>query len=286
MDYIVDGSFEFSDNADDKLVISLQITDCAAATTMDLLNATGTGTGGATDIDDITDGMWMSISEDLTAFSACKVRLVILMDSNSSTEEMGIDNINFTAGTALPVEFMNIAANQQKDAVLLDWTTATETDNRGFYVERSTDGRSFAPVGWVDGAGEAQAEVNYEFEDNNVRVGQAYYYRLRQEDFDGAFAYSSIVEVTIRGEASDEIVGRLFPNPAVAGQSNVELYPTEAGNWTLTVLDANGRILTETNHRLVAGYNLMPVNLENQPVGAYLVRIAGKEQTVYRKVIR
>ena len=52
------------------------------------------------------------------------------------------------------------------------------------------------------------------------------------------------------------------------------------------MIDANGRMLTETKHTLAAGYNLVPINLVKHPTGAYLVRIASKEQTVYRKVIR
>jgi hypothetical protein len=286
MDYIVDGGFEFSDGADDLLKISLEITDCGAATTIDLVHATGTGAGGTTDLNTIPDAQWMTVSQNLSSFSACKIKLKIIIDLNSSTEEFAFDDIRFTAGMSLPVEFVAIAANQRKDAVLLDWSTATETDNRGFTVERSMNGRSFTPIGWVDGIGEAQAQVNYEFEDKNVRAGQAYYYRLRQEDFDGAFEYSSIVKITITGEASDEVAGQFFPNPAVSGQSNIELYPTEAGDWILTVVDANGRLLTETKHTLAAGYNLVPVNLVKQPVGTYLIRISGEEQTVYRKVIR
>lgn len=121
---------------------------------------------------------------------------------------------------------------------------------------------------------------------NNVRAGQEYYYRLRQEDFDGTTTYSSIVNISVVGEAAEEVAGEFFPNPAVAGQSHIELYPTEAGDWTLTVVDANGRLLTETKHTLAAGYNLVPVNLVKYPVGTYLIRISGKEQTVYRKVVR
>ena len=286
MDYIISGGFEVTAGVNDLLLIEIEITGCPSATNLTVLSANGDGSGGATDLNMITDDTWFSLTQDLSAYQDCRAQLKMSVDCDSSTEEFAFDDIGFTAGTALPVEFINIAANQRKNAVLLDWSTATETDNRGFSVERSMDGRSFAPIGWVDGSGEAQAQIDYEFEDKNVRVGQQYYYRLRQEDFDGAYAYSSIVDIMLVGEASEEVAGQFFPNPAVSGQSNIELYPKEAGDWTVTVVDVNGKLLTETKHTLVAGYNLVPINLVKHPVGAYLIRIAGKEQTIYRKVIR
>ncbi|WP_020570063.1 T9SS type A sorting domain-containing protein [Neolewinella persica] len=286
MDYIVSGGFEVTSGVNDLLLIEIEITGCPSATTLTPLFANGDGSGGATNLNGITDDTWFPVSQNLAAYQGCRAQLKITVDNDSSTEEFAIDNIVFTAGTALPVEFMDIAANQRKDAVVLDWATATETDNRGFSVERSTDGRSFTPIGWVDGSGEAETQINYEFEDSNVRMGQAYYYRLRQEDFDGAFAYSSIVDITLVGETNRDVAGQLFPNPAVSGQSNIELYPTEAGDWMVTVIDVNGKVLTETKHTLAAGYNLVPLNLVKHPVGAYLIRVAGKEQTVCRKVIR
>lgn len=285
MQYILDGSFEADGTGNDKLKISLLVTDCSAMGTIDLLDADGDG-GSEIDLDALSDDTWMVLNEDLTPYQGCQVQLVIIADCDSSSEEFGFDDINFTAGTALPVEFMSIAANQYKKAVLLDWSTITETDNRGFSVERSIDGRSFAPIGWVEGSGGSQTQVNYEFEDSQVRMGQTYYYRLRQEDLDGAYAYSSIVDVTLTGGGREEVAGQFFPNPAISGQSNIELYPTEAGDWTFTVIDANGRQLKETKHTLTAGYNLIPVNLVKHPVGAYQIRMASKEQTIYRKVIR
>lgn len=285
MQYILSGTFEADGAENDKLQISLEVTNCAAATTVNLVNADGDG-GAETDLDDLPDDTWIPLVQDLSAYAGCQVSLVIIADCDASTEEFGFDAISFTAGTALPVEFINIAANQRKDAVLLDWSTATETENRGFSIERSTDGRSFVPIGWVAGKGEAQAQVDYEFEDTDVRAGQEYYYRLRQEDFDGAFAYSSMVKITMAGEAGDDVLGRIFPNPAVAGRSSVELYPTEEGDWTISVMDLNGRMLTENSHTLTAGYNLVPLDLNHQSSGTYLVRIAGKEQTFYRRVIR
>lgn len=278
MQYIYSGSFDVG-TPNDRLDITLEVTGCAAAGTVVLLSADGVAPPGA-------EHQWHGLSEPLTPFAGCDVQLIIRADVNTTSEEIGFDNINFAEGLVLPVEFIAFHASQQKTSVILDWATATETDNRGFSVERSLDGRTFVPVGWVAGAGDAQQEVKYTFEDSQVSAGQEYYYRLRQEDFDGAFAYSSIEKIKISGKNSDEVAGDFFPNPTVSGLSNLALSPAEPGEWTVTIVDIQGKVLQEADHTLTAGYNLIPIDLRKFPTGTYLVRISGEEQTAYRRVIR
>lgn len=286
MDYILDGSFEVTSGVNDVLRIELEISDCGSATNLVLLNANGDGSGGAANLNSLTDNVWLTATQNLSAYQGCKAQLKIVVDCDATTEEFAFDNVRFTGGAVLPVEFMSFTGNQHKESVILNWATATETDNRGFSVERSQDGTSFAPIGWVSGSGNAGAPVDYQFEDSDVTTGRNYYYRLRQEDFDGAFDYSSIVNVSLSGSGKNKMDGRIYPNPAANGLSNIELFPTKDGAWTLSVLDANGRVISESKHNLSSGYNLIPFDLSAQPVGTYLVRVAGQEETIYRKVIR
>jgi hypothetical protein len=277
MDYIIDGGFELDGGGDDLLKVSLNITGCPAATTIDLFHGTGTAAGGTTNLNSIADGVWMTATQNLAAFSACKVQLEIIADLKSSTEEFAFDNIRFTGGATLPVEFMAFTANPHKENIMLDWSTAIETDNEGFSVERSIDGASFTSIGYVNGYGDTGNQVGYQFEEENVVAGQEYYYRLRQEDYDGAFDYFSIVTVRVDGDNGNTVAGKVYPNPATDGRSNIELFAQADGQWPVSVIDANGRLVSETHHDLTAGYNLLQLNLRSQPVGAYLVRVAGKE---------
>lgn len=157
MQYIYDGSFDVGP-PNDRLNISLKVTGCPAAVTLPLIDVDGASPADP-------EEQWNELSQSLDAYGGCDVQLVIKADVNTTSEEIGFDAISFAAGSALPVEFMDITANQHKEAVLLDWSTATEIDNRGFTVERSFDGRSFRPIGWVEGTGEAQIQVDYEFID-------------------------------------------------------------------------------------------------------------------------
>lgn len=102
-------------------------------------------------------------------------------------------------GSPLPIELIEFTAACGNDAVQLNWSTATETNNDYFSVERSTDAENWREIGTVTGAGNSQRLTQYEFLDPE-RGATARYYRLQQFDLDGTSTYSSIAAVPICGE--------------------------------------------------------------------------------------
>ncbi len=110
----------------------------------------------------------------------------------------------------IPVEFTTFAANVAGEKVELTWETATETNNKGFEVERSSDDVSFTSIGFVDGNGTSAEAHSYSFVDHHATSG-TYYYRLKQVDFDGTYAYSNTVEVDF--VPTEFSLGQNYPNP-------------------------------------------------------------------------
>ena len=82
---------------------------------------------------------------------------------------------------------------------VLTWATATEQNNSGFEVERSTDGTSFIKIGLVHGAGNSTSQKEYSFTDSRVIANRTTYYRLKQIDLDNQFEYSNIISLRSRG---------------------------------------------------------------------------------------
>jgi hypothetical protein len=112
------------------------------------------------------------------------------------------DNLN-----PLPVELLEFAARKVSDhKVLLNWKTATEINNFGFDVQRSTNGFDFIDLGFVEGNGTTQEVSSYQFFDNNAPLQQnsLLYYRLKQKDFDGQYAYSPIETIRSNNTGSEE----------------------------------------------------------------------------------
>lgn len=115
-----------------------------------------------------------------------------------------------TALAALPVEFISFTGKAMKNkTVSLNWATATESNNKEFEVEYSTDGKAFKMVDKVKGAGSTFTRQDYAFEHRAAAAG-INYYRLKQVDYDGAFEYSDVISVELSAKQSSY---RVFPNP-------------------------------------------------------------------------
>lgn len=96
----------------------------------------------------------------------------------------------------IPVELVSFSAFAVNDNVMLNWSTATEINNRGFEIERTSSSKGWEKVGFVAGFGTTTESKSYSYSDQNVGVG-SYTYRLKQMDFDGKFTYSNEVNVEV-----------------------------------------------------------------------------------------
>ena len=111
----------------------------------------------------------------------------------------------------IPVELTSFTATTNGKEVILNWSTATELNNQGFEIQRSTEGEEFFTVGFVNGHGTTTEQQNYSYADRNLDDGK-YYYRLKQVDYDGSYEYSDVVEVDFRAFNS-YLLEQNYPNP-------------------------------------------------------------------------
>lgn len=117
----------------------------------------------------------------------------------------------------------------------------------------------FSNVAWVEGAGESQQLINYQLPDENT-ASKASYYKLKQVDFDGQFAWSPAVAVA-GVSAPGSIV--LWPNPA---HGTFQVMPAQGGVLRVRLLTMNGSPVRQWDSEA-------PYDLEGVPAGAYLVRV-------------
>jgi hypothetical protein len=110
----------------------------------------------------------------------------------------------------IPVELISFQASPSGSDVNLNWITATETNNRGFEVQRS-NGSDFEPIAFVQGNGTTTEVHAYSFIDKDVKAGK-YSYRLKQVNFDGTFEYSNVIEVEVRA-IKEYALEQNYPNP-------------------------------------------------------------------------
>jgi hypothetical protein len=175
----------------------------------------------------------------------------------------------YTVGI-VPVELTSFAAVVVGSNVELNWSTATELNNQGFYVERSS-GSEFTSVGFVAGYGTTTETRNYTFVDRNVQTGN-YSYRLKQVDFDGTFEYSDVVEIEI-GTPASFTLGQNYPNP-FNPSTKINFTLAVDSKVSLSVFDVLGQeVMTIINNELTAGNHQVDFSAVGLNSGVYFYKL-------------
>ena len=103
----------------------------------------------------------------------------------------------------IPVELVSLSASRKGDGILLEWTTAMETNSYGFDVQRwSERDQDWMQMGFVPSAGTTTSSHAYRFLDElegDGVVSGTFRSRLRMIDLDGSYDYSPEVEVRLDG---------------------------------------------------------------------------------------
>lgn len=187
-----------------------------------------------------------------------------------------------SGSVVLPVELSEFTVKSVNFQIALNWQTATETNNAGFEVQRSTDGKNFQNLTFIEGKGTTSEVQDYVYDDQDLKKGQLYHYRLKQIDYDGAFEYSKTI--TARLEA-DGIVGTFSPNPSVGGQTVLDYTAPTTGDLMLRVFDVSGRELLQQQYEVRKGGNTLAVDFASLGKGLFFVKMEQGELSAYEKVM-
>lgn len=157
-----------------------------------------------------------------------------LADTNSSRV------VGYQASSALPVELVAFDGLWDGEALVLRWQTASETNNAGFEVQMQDVGMlpTWRSLGFVEGQGTTVEAQQYRYRVPKSSAG-AYRFRLKQVDFDGAFAYSPEIELTT--EAPHTLaLSPAYPNP-FNPMTRLSFSIGSMDRATLVVYDLTGR---------------------------------------------
>ena len=139
---------------------------------------------------------------------------------------------------AVPVELTSFSAVLSSNKILLSWSTATEINNRGFYIERKSSG-NWTEVGFVPGSGTISEPRSYNFTDEpgNAAVGAKIYYRLKQVDYNGHFEYTNQVEAELMPQTY--YLSQNYPNP-FNPTTSIKFTILESGRIKVKIFDVLG----------------------------------------------
>lgn len=166
--------------------------------------------------------------------------------------------------TPLPIELSYYNLKLFKASTIISFSTASETNNDYFTIERSGDGKSFESIGEIKGAGNSNQELSYEFVDESPLAG-INFYRIKQTDFDGAYSYTEIRSV--RHQTKNVIVS---PN-RTDGKLNVT---SELDNYDVVIYNTGGQEVQR--HMALSGDQSL--SIETLQAGVYFVKVM--DQTI------
>jgi Secretion system C-terminal sorting domain len=194
------------------------------------------------------------------------------VDDNASANDHGLSIDNFTiSSVVLPIQLTSLDCISKPKSNLLTFSTATETNNAHFSIERSSDGRIFTEIGTVRGAGNSTTEQRYTYTDERPLQG-INYYRLKQVDFDGQFSYSPVRSVVFGRKGSVTV----SPSPA-SDRVVIVLDEAAAENGDWQVFDAAGRVVQSGAWQ--AENERLDLDVATFPEGMYTFRLTAGQQT-------
>ncbi len=186
--------------------------------------------------------------------------------------DFALDDISFAscpAGGPLPVSFLGLNARQKGTGVNIDWSTAFESNNKYFEVERSNDGGyTWSPAARVNSQGNSTTKHDYTAFDAKPQLGMNYY-RIRQTDFDGTSKFSNTVAVKF---SIDKTSGTVLANP-FTNNIVVDFLSNHSQTLQATVFDNAGRKVVKQQITLNGGTSRQNINAAQLQKGMYILQI-------------
>ena len=226
--------------------------------------ASGAGNGAS-------NGRYTRVAKDLTSPSyidstapetICWYIVVSEDGGNLSghTDEESID-------AALPVALSSFTARGDLEMVVLEWTTESEWDNRGFHIYRREDTlKEFQRLTTeiIPGAGSSSQGRQYSWIDRDVDPGRTYWYRLVSEDLSGqTHLYGPVSASPVKALPQTFALSQNYPNP-FNPETWLEYRLPEAARVTISIYNVAGQLVRQ----------LQDADL---PAGAYRARWDGRD---------
>ena len=192
-----------------------------------------------------------------------------MLDGDPNDEDQWNFGENFVINIVediVPVELTSFSATVENEQVILDWETANEIRNHGFYVERSFQLETWISMGFVEGSGNSNSPKYYTYKDDNIGLAGTYSYRLKQVDTDGTFEYSLVAMVDIATPMNYELKQN-YPNP-FNPSTFIKFYIPVSSNVKLNLFNMLGQKVAELiNAEITAGIHEVELNVESAAGG-------------------
>lgn len=190
---------------------------------------------------------------------------------------------NLVLNTPLPITGLDFLAQRiNSQQVKLKWRSITETNNKGFGIERKKENEdNYSDLDFVNSKavqGNSIIPLEYEYTDDNAYNGYTYY-RLKQQDMDGKFIYS-IVRI-VKGELNNNVTMKVWPIPANS-YINIMIDGIQKPE-SIDLLDLNGKIFKSYS---VYNQQQQRIELSGLASGIYFLKLKSDESLIQKIIIQ
>ncbi len=195
--------------------------------------------------------------------------VTVLSQSVNGHEMIGAIATN----AALPVELSSFEAKVDGKDLVLDWSTASETNNAGFEVQHKVR-EAFQTLDFVEGHRSTLEAQTYSYRIADLEPG-THSFRLKQIDFDGQFEYSQEVEATL--EVVDQyFLTEAYPNP-FNPSATIRFAVDETQPVVMTMYNIHGQAVRTIYQGIPAADEMQVVEIDGSglPSGLYMIQLIG-----------
>jgi len=194
---------------------------------------------------------------------------------NDVANNVPVGTFNYTViinNTPLGINILSFDGKANENNILLNWTTVKESDNKGFEIERSVDGKVYNKIGYAG----YNTNGTYGFMDEKPFDGLNQY-RLKMIDKDGKYTYSNTIAIKANVFTDIEI----YPNP-VEGNA---LYIKGSNIKHISVINSVGQVV---NVPVYYTNSIQAVQTGSLSKGIYFLQVtkSGNVRNTYRFIIQ
>jgi hypothetical protein len=251
------------------------------------------------------DGPWFSLGVgngttqfDIATSGLTSARFIKIVDDGdgiANQANAGFDLDAIEAYDIVPVELLSFSAENINDEVVLKWQTATETNNQGFEIERTSPrpstyqgeggeaGRDWEIISFVEGKGTTTELTEYIYKDKIINPG-IYVYRLKQRDFDGTVTYSHEMEIDVTGPKEFTLYQN-YPNPFNPTTTIKFALPIDS-RVKINIYNSLGQLVeTLVDKEMESGYHEVNFNASKLASGVYLYQLQVQDFISVKKML-
>lgn len=189
--------------------------------------------------------------------------------------------------SVLPIDLLSFDASLNKTIVDINWTTASETNNHFFTIERSENGADFIKTGTVNGAGNSIVKRSYSLKDINS-PSSIVYYRLKQTDYDGKYTYSPVIAVKNKKKKKEDALSLRYIGPNPFSDNFTVNYTTDkAGITRMELYNTKGELIQRENTESNPGNNRYRYDDHiGLATGIYILKMTDDEKSITARVFK